>query len=39
MIMGLMLVLTVLILLFASVIQPFTILLSLPRRSAGWRRR
>ncbi len=35
MIMGLMLVLTVLILLFASVIQPFTILLSLPLAIGG----
>ncbi len=35
MLMGLMLVLTVLILLFASVIQPFTILLSLPLAIGG----
>ena len=35
MMMGLMLVLTVLILLFASVIQPFTILLSLPLAIGG----
>jgi multidrug efflux pump subunit AcrB len=35
MIMGLMLVLTVLILLFGSVIQPFTILLSLPLAIGG----